>query len=101
MEKRAYWIFLLVFIWGCNFVLPMRPSSLTPTPSIAPRTVKIMHNFPWQENWHLPTRLLRHSQNVRNLIAVKNGAVFTDGWWLKFVHADDGDLQWAVRMEGQ
>jgi outer membrane protein assembly factor BamB len=62
--------------------------------------VKITHDFPWQESWRLPMLLLGNYQNVRNLIAIKNGAVFMDGWWLKFVYADDGDLQWAVKMEG-
>ena len=45
--------------------------------------------------------LLGYDQNVRNLIAVKNGVVFMDGRSLKFVHAIDQSEQWVVKMEGR
>jgi outer membrane protein assembly factor BamB len=101
MERQIYWAFLLIFVWGCSSISSSFTGYPTPTPSFPARTVKAMHDFPWQESWHLPMLLLSFEQNMRNLIAVKNGVVHMDGNWLKFVDADQGNQKWAVKLEGR
>ncbi len=101
---------IMLFLFGSNlqfklgdWVFALDRNSIpvpTPTPSSPSRIVENTVNFPWQERW----RLVRHSdsfyQNVRNLVAIKEGIVFTDLSNLKFVNAYDGDAHWAVELDG-
>lgn len=97
IKGQLYWIFLLVLMSGCNLI--STPS--TPTPVTPPHQVKMTQNFSWQERWRFPIHLLRNNENVRNFIRVEDGIVLIDGHWLKFIHADQGDVQWAVELDGK
>jgi outer membrane protein assembly factor BamB len=100
----SFWIMAIVFgiliysFTSCPWI--GRRVEPTPTPSIPSRTLRETGNFPWQERWRLATRLFRYYQNVRNLIAVREGVIFVDSLGLKFANASNGDLQWTVAPYG-
>lgn len=98
---------LVIAIWYTVISSAISQAGVTPTttPSpIPPRTLGTSYNFPWQERWRIVTHLFGFYHNVRNLIAVKDGVIFTDNLtgradWLKFVNANNGNLQWAVEFD--
>ncbi len=60
-------------------------------------------NFPWRESWRKETHMTRYYQNVRNLVAVKDGVIFMNssyGDWLTVAEAGNGDLRWRVDVGG-
>lgn len=101
MIKWGCWVLLLFFLLSCNTsVGENKVPTPTPTPLAHTRVSKNTYNFPWQERWRLSIRLINEYQNVRNLIAVQKGVILMDGAWLKFISADQGELQWAIEIEG-
>lgn len=97
----------LLFLLGLIFVSPGligggSPTS-TPLPTVPPRALANSENFPWNEIWRKPVYLRRSFQNIRNLIAADEGVLFmdyTNGDWLAFAEAENGDMRWRVDLNG-
>ncbi len=101
VRNTAHWIIFLLVLLACMPYSWLTPSPTpTPTPSIPPRVLGNKDNFPWQERWRLVRHYDSYYQNVRNLITIKEGVIFTDIPSLKFIKANNGDLHWSVELEG-
>jgi outer membrane protein assembly factor BamB len=73
----------------------------TPTPLTPSRTVEEVHNFEWYKCWRSTENLDSAFDNIRNLIAVKNGVLLPgepEGEQLRYI-STTGNLQWSVNLK--
>lgn len=92
-------LLILVFFIGYN--LSEDTPLPTPTPLTPSRTVEEVHNFEWHKCWRSTENLYSAFDNIRNLIAVKNGVLLPgepERKKLRYI-STTGNLQWSVDLK--
>jgi outer membrane protein assembly factor BamB len=96
--KLVATLLITVFYTGCT--LSEDTSLPTPTPLTLSRTVENVHNFEWHKCWRSTENLSSAFDNIRNLIAVKDGIILPGEpkrKQLRYI-STTGNLQWSVDL---
>jgi outer membrane protein assembly factor BamB len=101
LKLAAAFAALLIIVFYIGYSFSEDTPLPTPTPLTPSRTVEDAHNLEWHKCWRSTENLYSAFDNIRNLIAVKDGVILPGepkGEQLRYI-STTGNLQWSVDLK--